>query len=127
MQKGCPYQKKTSTAIKRFQDDKGYGSWFDQLFSLVKTRDSCKPEQAIEPSSVQSQPNATTDPFLGGSEPEDESEKNLFVPVKNASRKRKKQDIQKEMLEMMKKAFEKDPMKDYIQFAREEAERSRQH
>jgi epoxyqueuosine reductase QueG len=51
----------------------------------------------------------------------------LFVPVKNASRKRKKEDIQKEMLEMMKKAFEKDPMKDYIQFAREEAERSRQH
>ena len=30
-------------------------------------------------------------------------------------RKRKKEDIQKEMLEMMKKAFEKDPMKDYIQ------------
>ena len=118
---------KTSTGIKRFQDEKGYGSWFDQLFSLVKTRDSCKPELAIEPSSVQSQPDATIDPFLEESETEDEPEKDLFVPIKNASRKRKKDDIQKGMLEMMKKAFEKDPMKDYIQFAREEAERSRQH
>ena len=118
---------KTASGIKRFQDDKGYGSWFDQLFSLVKTRDSCQPEQAIEPSSVQLKAGTTVNPFLEESEREDESGKNLFVPVKNVSRKRKKEDAQKEMLEVMKKALEKDPMKEYIQFAREEAERSRQH
>ena len=95
--------------------------------SLVKTQDSCQPEQAIEPSFEQSQPNTTIDPFLEESEPEDESDTNLFVPVKNASRKRKKEDIQKEIIEMMKKVSEKDPMKEYIEFAREEAERSREH
>ena len=41
---------KFTLGIKRFQDEKSYGKWFDQLFALVKTRDSCQPEQAIEPS-----------------------------------------------------------------------------
>ena len=48
---------KTATGIKRFQEQKGYGNWFDQLFALVKTRDSCQPEQAIEPSSTSSKSN----------------------------------------------------------------------
>ena len=43
---------KTATGIKRVQDEKCYGPWFDQLYSLVKTRDSCQPEQSIEPSAV---------------------------------------------------------------------------
>ena len=42
---------KTVTGIKRFQDDKGYGNWFKDLFPVFRTRDSCKPDQAIEPSS----------------------------------------------------------------------------
>ena len=29
-----------ATGVKRFQDDKDYGGWFDRLFELVKTRDS---------------------------------------------------------------------------------------
>ena len=33
---------KTATGVKRFQDDKNYGVWFDRLFELVKTRDSCR-------------------------------------------------------------------------------------
>ena len=41
---------KSASGIKRFQDKKSYGKWFDQLFALVKTRDSRQPEQAIEPS-----------------------------------------------------------------------------
>ena len=32
---------KTGTGIKRFQDEKGYGTWFNILFPLVKSRDSC--------------------------------------------------------------------------------------
>ena len=27
-------------------------AWFDKLFTLVKTRISCKPDEAIEPSSI---------------------------------------------------------------------------
>lgn len=41
---------KTASGIKRFQDDKGYGACFSQLFSLVRTRDSCQPVLAVEPS-----------------------------------------------------------------------------
>ena len=31
---------KTGTGVKRFQDDKNYGVWFDCLLELLKTRDS---------------------------------------------------------------------------------------
>lgn len=41
---------KTATGIKRFQDSQGYGKWFPTLFAVAKTRESCQPEQAIEPS-----------------------------------------------------------------------------
>ena len=41
---------KTATGIKRFQDSQGYGKWFPTLFAVVKTRESCQPGQAIEPS-----------------------------------------------------------------------------
>ena len=43
---------KTATGIKRFQEDKGFGNWFNNLFSLVKTRDSCNPPQEVEPSAT---------------------------------------------------------------------------
>ena len=45
---------KTATGIKRFQDNKGYGAWFNQLLPLVQSRDSCQPEMAVEPSSTSS-------------------------------------------------------------------------
>lgn len=41
---------KTATGIKRFQEEKIFGEWFSQLYSLVKNRDSCTPEMAPEPS-----------------------------------------------------------------------------
>lgn len=41
---------RTATGIKRFIDEKDYGSWFNNLFAVVKTRDACRPELAIEPS-----------------------------------------------------------------------------
>ena len=51
----------------------------------------------------------------------------MFVPVKNASRKRKADDHLKEILGAVKKMTGNDPMKEYFQFLREESERSRQH
>ena len=50
---------KTATGIEHFQNEKGYGKWFDLLFPLVKTQDSCQPDMAVEPS-------ATTYEFLIG-------------------------------------------------------------
>ena len=34
---------KTVTGIKRFQEDRGYGKWFNALFEVLKRRDSCQP------------------------------------------------------------------------------------
>ena len=41
---------KTGTGIKRFQDSQGYGKWFPTIFAVVKTRESCQQQPAIEPS-----------------------------------------------------------------------------
>ena len=43
---------KTASGIKRFQENKGYGKWFNCLLPLVQSRVSCQPEQAVDPSSV---------------------------------------------------------------------------
>ena len=43
---------RTASDIKRFQEDKNLGKWFNQLYPLVKSRESVQPEQAIEPSSL---------------------------------------------------------------------------
>ena len=42
---------KTASGIKRFQDDKGFGKWFNTLLPLAQSRASCQPEQAVETSS----------------------------------------------------------------------------
>lgn len=41
---------KTASGIARFIEEKGYGKWFDLLYPLAKTRDSCKPKNACGPS-----------------------------------------------------------------------------
>ena len=41
---------KTGTGIKRVQEEKGYGRWFNQLFPLAQSQDSCNPDLAVEPS-----------------------------------------------------------------------------
>ena len=42
---------RTASGIKRFQDEKQFGKWFDQLLQLMKSRASCRPCEAIEPGS----------------------------------------------------------------------------
>ena len=122
---------KTATGIKRVQDEKCYGPWFDQLYSLVKTRDSCQPEQSIEPLLFLTRV-LTNEKILEAHLlfwmivlPNVKQKKSLFVPVKRP--RKKKEDNAKELLDIMKKMSELDPMKAYLEFAREEAEKSRQH
>ena len=40
---------KTASGIKRFQEEKEFGPWFQKLYEVVCTMDSCQPEQSIEP------------------------------------------------------------------------------
>ena len=69
----------TVTGIKRFLDDKGYGARFNKLFSLVKTRDTCRAEQAIELSALVTKEDKATSSTE--SEPETKTGR-LFVSVK---------------------------------------------
>lgn len=114
---------KSATGIKRFQENKGYGDWFNPLFALIKTRDACQPEQAIEPSASGVITGHIDDSTSSTSQ---EGDNKLFVPVKR-SRKTKKNTLLEETTTLLKKAIEKDPVKDLLAFMREEAEKSRQH
>ena len=42
---------KAASGIKRFQDDKQFGSWFHVPTQIMKSRLSCQPDQGIEPGS----------------------------------------------------------------------------
>ena len=71
---------KTASGVTNFVESKGYGNWFNELYPLVKSRDSCKPENVSEPS-------AKVDGNEKDSTSEDsaskfEGDKEMFVPVK---------------------------------------------
>ena len=116
---------KTVTGIKRFQEDCGFGKWFKDLFEVVKTRDSCQPERALEPSSsTNSERSFTSTDGLG-------EEKDHFVPIRNAkkrqSTKEKLDATTIEVMKLVKEAVDNDPTKEMITFMKEEMEKSRQH
>ena len=37
------------SGIKRFQEDKEWGSWFGKLLPIISSMDNCQPKKAIEP------------------------------------------------------------------------------
>ena len=112
---------KTASGIKRFQEEKNYGVWFNQLLELVKTRESCQPEQAIEPSERSF--DSTSECVAPA-----ESTPEFFIPVMKGTKKSPPKEQQfKEMLGLMKNIAEKDPMSDFLKFMREQEERERKH
>ena len=145
---------KTATGIQRFQDDKNLGQWFNQLYPLVKSRESAQPEQAIEPSASQDvaiDENEDEDSTYGfdlqsetpspcssnsvssdgQTQPKQEpnkvlgkKRKHLFVPVKTC--KKKKSDPLAEAVSSFNKLLDSDPTKYFMQFFKEENEKSRQ-
>ena len=83
---------KTSSGVKRLTDEKGYGKWFDLLYPIVKSRDSCQPEQAREPSANESsakeiieRERSDCSSVEGGTK--EPTEKSMFVPVKRRVKK----------------------------------------
>ena len=89
---------KTSSGIDRFQESKNYGPWFPMLFILVKTRDSCQPERAIEPtasfrsdvlSKASDDSSASSSPIPVDDSEESAGEKKRFFPIMNKGKKRK--------------------------------------
>ena len=116
---------KTATGVDRFQEKKNYGPWFPVLFALVKTRDSCQPERAVEPTcgsseGVNEQSRASPASVEGSEESMDNGssdDRKLFVPVKNRGKKRKK-DVSS-AVECMETVLERGPTKGVLEFYRE--------
>ena len=88
----------------------------------MKTRDSCQPDQAIEPfashhtSPCASSPTGTTS-----------DSQEFFVPVQAKRRKTKKEIQFDEWRVMMKSIADRNPMSEFLSVAKEEAEKSREH
>lgn len=127
---------KSSSGIKRLQDEREYGVWFTRLFPLVKSRDSSQPDQAIEPSSSSSNSKQKDDAGENADLDikqlnEKMEEKDLFVPTRNGkqARKRKLDKGQSvEILEGLKDIMkESDTTTHMIDFFERENKAAREH
>ena len=88
---------KTASGMRHFQEDKEYGTWFNQLFNVMRSTANCQPEQSIEPdsqnygSSSDSEERGTNSNSSTRKQ-EKKKKRKLFVPIhettKNASKKR---------------------------------------
>lgn len=129
---------KTATGISNYKDKKNYSQWFDMLFPLIKSRESCQPEQALEPSSGHAYPT-TSDKESGASLLEDpdesdstkNSDEKLFVP-KIPTRKNKKGDnklIEKttEVLQSVQSLLQSQQTSSFLEFMEKENARARAH
>ena len=111
---------KTSSGIDNFIDKIGYGRWFNQLYAIVKTRDSCLPDQATEPSAPPRTRSVSDTEYFSEQGEHKKREKTstdkpekLFVPVRSRKRKTQGHPVTED-IELMRKAIEKDPVKDLI-------------
>lgn len=92
---------RTATGIKRFQEDRGLGNWFKPLFAVVQTRDSCQPDQAIEPSSLEQSTSSekccksadSDKSFQDHLENNKDSEGGLFIPIKKGRKKNRRKNL----------------------------------
>ena len=140
---------KTASGIKRFQDDKQFGSWFNILTQIMKSRLSCQPGQGIEPgtyltnisdqtgladddifSSASSSPSTSSD---GGNSSNSSSPKpgRMYVPIKSKKEPKKSSNNEfvNEILAQMKAVidYEQNSIAQLTSFFKEENERARQH
>ena len=131
---------KPASGITRFIENKGYGKWFNLLYPLVKTRDSCKPENAREPSALGRNADCVD---YGVIEADDEGEgsstssnstnkssdlqfKKKVAPVKKSTFKRSKTDQVAKALELLQATIENDPAKELLQILKEDMKASRE-
>jgi len=129
---------RTATGIKRFQEDRGLGNWFKPHFEVVQTRDSCQPDQAIEPSSLEKSTSSEKSCKSADSEKSsqdhlennEDSEGELSIPIKKRKKGKPKEKLEAaimEATELVKEVVINDPTKELISFLREEMNRSREH
>ena len=121
---------KTASGVKRLTDEKGYGKWFDLLYPIVKSRDSCQPEQAREPSANESSAKEIIEHGSSDCSPVEDStkeppEKSMFVPVKRKGRKHKSDQIAS-TVDLIRSVIENDPTKQLLESIHEEMKLARE-
>lgn len=141
---------KTASGIERFQDDKQFGSWFNVLTQIMKSRPSCQPDQGIEPGSYSTNfsnqtgladddmsctaspsPSTSSD----GSNSHDCSTPKpgkMYIPIKSKRESKKSainEGVVNEILTQMKTVidYERNSISQLTSFFKEENERARQH
>ena len=122
---------KTSTGVKRVQDEKQLGAWFNQLFPLVQTRDSCNPDMAVESSSslqlsdgepvkrASDNRTPTDEQSSDGLDQGDDSDKKQFVPIRKGRRKKVKSQNSSSAVttvELFEKVVNNDPTTQLMHF-----------
>ena len=115
---------KTASGVKRLTDEKRYGKWFDLLYPIVRSRDSCQPEQVREPSANESSAKEIIDHGSSDCSTVEDStkgppEKSLFVPVKKKGRKHKSEQIAS-TVDLISSVIENDPTKQLLKGIHEE-------
>ena len=135
---------KTASGIKRFQDDKQFGSWFSILVQIMRSKASCQPDQGIEPgfyANGSNQAESVNEDFehmessLQSTSSDGSSTSNTgkwYVPIKSKKEKKKTcshEGVVGEVFEQMKTTMEYAPnaMTQLTEFFKEENERVRQH
>ena len=131
---------KTASGITRFIEDKGYAKWFNLLYALVKTRDTCKPENACEPSALGRNADCTG---YGVNEAHDEGEdsstssnftnkssdlpfKQKVAPVKKPTLKNRKTDEFGKAYELLQATIDNDPVKELLQILKDDMKASQE-
>ena len=104
---------KTASGVQNFLTKWGYEATFNQLYALLKTRDSCNPDKALEPSAPVGNDNQ-------------EGKQKQFVPVRNRKRKHKG-DALSEAVDLVRGVVENDPMHELVTLIRDDMEKSHQH
>ena len=123
---------KSASGIKRFQEDKGFGQCFNSLYNIVKTRDSCYPEMAIELSALENvageanESEMESEDVTSNKSDENGGKDNLFIPIK-CDNKKKKEDVAAEALQALNKIVERDHTKELIDFMKDQIQKSQEH
>ena len=131
---------KTASGISRFIHDKGYGKWFDLLYPLVKSRDSCQPERACEPSAHDSKDDGGFENYNDddncGSISSNVTDKGDELPPKSKPVHVKKPTFKKvkagksdhvsKALELQQATTDNDPTKELLQFLKDHIKQSRE-
>ena len=125
---------KTATGISNYKDQKDFSSWFDMLFPLIKSRESCQPEQAIEPSAGPSTSDKESEINVFDDESETEtsmkSDEKLFVPKPTKKNKRGENNLVEktvEVLESVKSRVQNQQTSSFLEFMEKENARARAH